>query len=337
MRKLQILSIDHKSHSTSERQAFALNPDQYDELSSYIQYVLGVHGHVYLSTCNRIEIYYDAEEDLRELIIEKWKYLAQINDENLQNPITTYLGSESCINHILQLCIGTKSAIVGDDQILSQLKKAFELARTNGTMSTLLERAYQTVMKFHKQVCRDTEYRNITVSLAYHSLKSIYQYIPKNELIMKSVLIIGAGAMAAQVVKYLPKFQFSSVSITNRTEEKAQKLVKEKNIEVVNYANIDSSEYDIVISCTDQGYGLVRNITQLGFYIDLSLASANIENLSCPGILLEELQSYITAQSTARLDSLNEVSLIMIKHEEEYLTWLGHWWSRRKDSCTGVA
>ena len=253
MRKLQILSIDHKSHSTSERQAFALNPDQYDELSSYIQYVLGVHGHVYLSTCNRIEIYYDAEEDLRELIIEKWKYLAQINDENLQNPITTYLGSESCINHILQLCIGTKSAIVGDDQILSQLKKAFELARTNGTMSTLLERAYQTVMKL--------------------------------------VLIIGAGAMAAQVVKYLPKFQFSSVSITNRTEEKAQKLVKEKNIEVVNYANIDSSEYDIVISCTDQGYGLVRNITQLGFYIDLSLASANIRNLSCPGILLEEFKA----------------------------------------------
>ncbi|MFT4535838.1 MAG: glutamyl-tRNA reductase [Saprospiraceae bacterium] len=337
MRKLQILSIDHKSNSSKERQAFELTSDLSVALSSYIKYVLDVHGYVYLSTCNRIEIYYDAEEDLRELIIKKWKYLAQINNETMQKSITSYLGSKGCINHILQLCIGTKSAILGDDQILSQLKKAFELARTNGTMSTLLERAYQTVMRFHKQVCRDTEYRNITVSLAYHSLKSIYQHIPKNELLSKSVLIIGAGDMAAQVVKYLPKFRFGSVSITNRTKDKVQNLVKGKTIRFVNYDYMDANEYDIIISCIDQGYGLIRNISTLEFYIDLSLTSSQIENLTCPGILLEELQTYITAQSTARLSSLNEVSLIMRKHEQEYINWLDQWWSRRKSSCADVA
>ncbi len=337
MRKLQILSIDHTSHSSKERQAFALNTEQYDELSSYIKYVLGVHGHVYLSTCNRLEIYYDAEEDLRDLIIKKWKSLAKVIDKNNQKSITTYLGSDICINHILQLCIGIKSAILGDDQILSQLKKAFESARTNESMSTLLERAYQTVMRFHKQVCRDTEYRNITVSLAYHSLKSIYQHIQKNDLKTKSVLIIGAGDMAAQIVKYLPKFQFGSVSIMNRTELKARRLINGKNIEFVDYSSLDGNEYDIIISCIDQGYGLIINPSQLDFYIDLSLASSNIESLSCPGILLEELQNYITAQSTARLDSLSEVSFIMIKCKEEYLNWLGHWSSRRKDSPSRVA
>ena len=337
MRKLQILSIDHKSHSSKERHAFALTSEQSDVLSSYIKHVLSVHGHVYLSTCNRIEIYYDAENDLRELIIKKWIYIAQINDETIQKSITSYLGSETCINHILRLCIGTKSAILGDDQILNQLKKAFELARINGTMSTLLERAYQTVMRFHKQVCRDTEYRNITVSLAYHSLKSIYQQIPKHELSTKSVLIIGAGDMAAQVIKYLPKFRFRSVSITNRTEDKAQELVKGKTIKFVKYDCMDANEYDLIISCIDQGYGMIRNIDQLGFYIDLSLTSSQIEDLTCPGILLEELQMYITAKSAARLDSLDEVSLIMRKHEEEYIIWLNQWRSRRRESCADVA
>jgi glutamyl-tRNA reductase len=336
MRKLQLLSIDHTSHSATERQAYALNPEEYDELSSYINHVLGVNGHVYLSTCNRIEIYYDAEEDHRDLIIKKWQSLSKTSDINFQKPISSYLGSDVCINHILQLSIGAKSAILGDDQILCQLKKAFESARTNGSMSTLLERAYQTLMRFHKRVCRDTVYRKVTVSLAYHSLKSIYQNISKNELKTKSVLIIGAGDMAAQIVKYLPKFQFESVSITNRTELKARRLINGKNINFLDYSSVDANEYDIIISCTDQGYGMIMNPSKLDFYIDLSLASSNIENLSCPGILLEELQNYITAQSTARLESLSEVSLIMAKYKEDYLAWLKHWSSRREKLHTDI-
>ena len=330
MRQLYIISIDHRSLSCVDRQQFVLDKTNRDILHAYMKYALGVYGAVLLSTCNRIEIYYEAELDISNQIIEKWSTLAKVENTELLKKIVTITGNESCIEYLLQLSAGIKSAIFGDDQILHQLKKAFETSRSKDSLSTLLERAYQCVMKFHKEVCNKTTFRNNSVSLAYHSLKSIYTHIPKASIKHKSMLVIGAGDMAAQIVKYLPKFSMGHVSIMNRTNSKAISLVKGTNVEVVPFEKVDCTNYDIVISCIDQGRNMLDHESNLAYYIDLSAYGSENRGLACPHILLGELQSVLSDSVKNRISSLSAIAFLLRSAAKSYLDWAGSWWQRNE-------
>lgn len=329
MRSLQIISINHNSHSTQDRLAMDMSEDLWAELFAYMKYTLQVEGLVHLSTCNRIEIYYEADTDFRFQIIDKWMFLNELGNGAYSSNIKTYLGTDICIRYLLNLSMGFYSAIPGDDQIIAQLKKAFQFAHSIGNLSTLLERSFQAVMKCHKQICNDTDYRKQSVSLAYHSLKSIYNYISKDDLQTKKVLIIGAGDMAAQVVKYINRFSFMQIAICNRTRDKAEVLVTGHPIEVVDYATVDTSEFDIVISCINQGFDKINAASDLEYYIDLSLRSATIGEVEFPHILLPELQAYIKAENVKRFSSIGVVKRILGEHAIVFADWVMKWESRQ--------
>ena len=331
MRKIQIVSINHTKANSDLRIRFDLTEDQWNQFISFLKHQLGVDGVVLLRTCNRLELYIDAADDVRSDAIDKWKSLSGVVDNSAKNAFESIIGFAPCINHLLQLSAGFKSAIYGDDQILSQLKKAFEEARNRKTMSTLLERSYQSVMQFHKRICKETDFRSHTVSLAYQALKSARLELGRENLSSKKVLIIGAGDMAAQVVKYLPKFKYDSVTITNRTIEKAEHLVKGKGISVVPLNDLGDRNYDIIISCIDQGFGLVSNWDQVDYYIDLSLHSAQLVAVSVPHILLGDLQKLINERNSDRMVSVKIVNAIMGEKSEEFVQWCADWSKRQMD------
>jgi glutamyl-tRNA reductase len=332
MRQLYILSIDHRNLSNSERQNFVLEEAQKRIFDNFLQSELKVQGSVFLSTCNRIELYLESEFDVSKKVIQKWSEIVNVRDEKILNKINIIIGNEDCIEHLLGLSIGLKSAILGDDQILNQLKKAFETARNQRPLSTLLERAFQSVMRFHKQVCKDTNFRNNSVSLAYHSLKSIYNFIPKSDLASKSLLIIGAGDMAAQIIKYLPKFKFGQVAIMNRTEQKAYRLAEGKGITVVPFSQVNGQDFDVVISCIDQGRSMIQNKCRISYYIDLSAYGCENTTIDCPHIFLSQLQKALSRNMNERLSSINMISKLIRMESHKYLDWTGQWWYRRKGS-----
>ena len=330
MRNLQIISINHQTHCAEDRIKLDLTVEAWEELFAFLKFNLGVEGHVLLRTCNRIELYYDAEQNWTAQIKEKWNSLISEKEIISLDTVQTFYGYRSCIEHLLQLSVGFKSAIYGDDQILSQLKKAFEQARSNKMMSTLLERAYQSIMRFHKQVCRETDFKSHTISLAYQALKSARFRFGAEKLAQKNVLIIGAGDMAVQVVKYLPKFTYNRIFITNRTQSKAEKLANNKNITVVAYDQLEVDQYDIIISCTDQGYSLVTDWKNVEYYIDLSLHSANLYQIPASHILLGELQKLINERNGIRMKSAEKVGAILEDRVEEYENWCFNWLERAK-------
>ncbi|MEM9547779.1 MAG: hypothetical protein AAGA77_17485 [Bacteroidota bacterium] len=329
MRNLYIISINHQTHCAEERIKLDLSTEAWEELFAFLTFKLGAEGFVLLRTCNRIELYYEADQNWTSRIKEKWNSLVSStqNFEGMES-VQTYDGYRACIEHLLQLSVGFKSAIYGDDQILSQLKKAFEQARSNKSMSTLLERSYQSVMRFHKKVCRDTDFKSHTISLAYQALKSARFSLGSDRLAEKNVLIIGAGDMAAQVVKYLPKFKFGSISITNRTQSKAKRLVQNKKITVVAYEQLEIKSYDIIISCTDQGYSLLSNWSNVDYYIDLSLHSASIGPISTSHIVLAELQQSINERNVDRMKSVGRVYEILENRVEGFEGWCSRWHER---------
>lgn len=328
MRDIQIISVNHKTHNSDDRIFLNLEDENWKRLFSFLNFKLGVDGYVLLQTCNRLELFYESHENQSQAIIEKWLSLTSDSKRVDVASFQVFSGYHDCINHLLNLSVGFKSAIYGDDQILSQLKKAFEIARSSNSMSTLLERAYQSIMRFHKQVCRETDFKSHTVSLAYQALKSAKTMFSAERLQQKKVLIIGAGDMAAQVVKYSAKFRFGSISITNRTASKAIHLVRNTNIEVVPYETLDTSNYDLIISCTDQGFHLISDWSKVEYYIDLSLYSSQIGQINAPYILLNELQELINVQNLARMESVDKVNSILKTKTSEYTIWCKGWIER---------
>lgn len=329
MRKLQIISVSHHHTTATQRIQLGMDQGRWQQLLTYIKYELHAEGVVRLATCNRIEIYCEASTDIRQQVADRWLALAGDIDTITTQVFKTYLGSAIAVRYLLQLSIGMKSAIYGDDQILSQLKKSFEQSRAAGQLSTLLERAYQTVMRFHKQICRETAFKSQTVSLAYQALKSLTTHYGKTDLATKSVLIIGAGDMAAQVVKYQSKFRFGSIAIANRTARKATTLVHGKAIAVVDYAALAGQHYDIVISCTDQGHSIASHLVGLHYYIDLSIASATYSSIGHTSLMLESIQQLIDRQNQKRMSCIGVVKRYLGDHVQVFTEWLVKWESRR--------
>ena len=334
MRKLQIISVNHRTHSQSQRVALNLSHEAWQELFAYMKYQLQVEGYVLLPTCNRVELYYEADRDVRFKIVRKWLELAGVEEQIQASTFRTYFGSSICMRYLLQLSVGLKSAVYGDDQILSQLKKAFEQSRSDSTMSTLLERSYQAVMRFHKQICKETPYRSQSVSLAYHGLKMIRNQVGKETLKSKSVLIIGAGDMAVQVLKNIDRFTFGSIAISNRTKSRAEQVTLGKDITVVPYESLQAENYDIVISCTDMGHDMVANHDSMSYYLDLSLMSANLGPMDCAHTYLSSLQSYINEQNESRLSCIGVVKRMLGEHCAEFSSWLFGWEERQREAIS---
>lgn len=330
MRNIQIISINHQTHDSDERVLLNLTEEGWKQLFSFLKFNLGVQGYVHLMTCNRVELFYESEDDHNERIVEKWLSLVEGTSRVSDSQFQLFSGHEECIDHLLQLSVGFKSAIYGDDQILSQLKKAFETARESRLLSTLLERAYQTTMRFHKQICKETDFKSHTVSLAYQALKSIRNKFGSAGLKNKNVLIIGSGDMAAQVVKYCSKFSFGSVSISNRTESKARKLVGKSYIQVIPYSKLEANQYEIIISCTDQGFEVINDWANIDYFIDLSLYSFQHKHIPVAHILLQQLQELINRQNSARMESVEQVNQILTDKSKEYSLFYNKWKQREK-------
>lgn len=328
--QLYIISLAHDQYETDERVAMQLSGDMWTAMSAHLQYVLGVRGYVHLSTCNRLELYYEHTSDLSDDILVKWSAIAGVNIDTSRATIIT--DTAGAIDHILDLSLGFKSAVFGDDQIITQLKTSFESARVAGHLSTLLERAYQSMMRCHKRVCNTTEYRTSTVSLAYCTLKRISTSLDSTPNEQKKVLILGAGGMALQVVKYVERFKFGHVDIANRTKSKAERITQGRKISVVDYHGVTQSEYDIIISCTDHGIMQATQMKRPRIYADLSIRSKKDMLDDTTVITLHQMLDELAYHSRNREKATSVVSAIVKHQKSQYLQWVEGWLARQQSA-----
>jgi len=329
MRTLQIISVNHQSHSKEARAKLQLCKADSKRLTTYIRYQLQAEGVVVLSTCNRMEIYLECDRDVRMKVVDKWMLLANQDSQQYRDNFKTHYGTEIVVRYILQLSVGLKSAIYGDDQILTQIKKAFEESRSQAQLSTLLERAYQILMRYHKAVCNSTDFRSQSISLAYHSLKQMVHDLGRDKARDMAVLIIGAGDMAQQVVKYISKFEFGQVSLTNRSVDKAIDLAAGTPIHVAHYGYGLAKTYDIIISCTDFGHERVGDFSDLQYYLDLSLWSMTADEVDCRHRFLSELQQGVDQSSGRRLSAMPVIKRLLGEHVATFAEWHQGWVARR--------
>src|SRR5450830_131961 len=207
----------------------------------------GIHEAAILSTCNRTEIYCNTEDPQKAL---QWLgNYHQLQPQNIQ-PYMYTLPSQDAVKHAFRVASGLDSMVLGEPQILGQMKQAVKIAETAGTLGTLLHKLFQRTFAVAKEVRSNTEIGANSLSMAAASVKLAQRIF--GDLQRQKVLFIGAGEMVELCAEHFATQKPASMTIANRTLERAQDLAQRIGGNAILLADLPDrlSEFDIVITST---------------------------------------------------------------------------------------
>lgn len=261
--RLALAGINHRTAPVELREKLAFRSDDIPTALLDIQ-ARGVKEAVILSTCNRVEVAGALADGVPpERLFES--ILAGRIDVTLESvrPHLYLLEDRDAIRHIFRVAASLDSMIVGEPQILGQLKQAYARARDQGTVGTLLDAVLTRAFSVAKRIRSDTEIGQNAVSVSYAAVELAREIF--GSLHKKRVLIVGAGKMSEGAARHLLSAGASEILITNRTPERADELARLFRGEVVPYQLFPHRlpEVDIVLaSSAAPGYVLTREMVR---------------------------------------------------------------------------
>ncbi|ATA23961.1 glutamyl-tRNA reductase [Brenneria goodwinii] len=248
---LLALGINHKTAPVSLRERVSFSPDALGQaLNSLLQQPM-VQGGVLLSTCNRTELYLSVEEQAnqREQLIDWLCEYHHLDPDEVSDSL--YLHKDNAaVSHLMRVASGLDSLVLGEPQILGQVKKAFAESLRGHNVSGELERLFQKSFTVAKRVRTETDIGASAVSVAFAACTLARQIF--ESLADVNVLLVGAGETIELVARHLREHQVHRMVIANRTRERAQALAAEVGAEIITLAELDEqlAQADIVISST---------------------------------------------------------------------------------------
>ncbi|MBT4923410.1 MAG: glutamyl-tRNA reductase [Candidatus Thioglobus sp.] len=250
MSRIAILSVNHQLASVEVREKVAFASNNLANALNNLKAIDGISACVILSTCNRSEIVVVSDsKNTKEILSNYLSDTHQIERESL-DPYFSYFESGDAVNHICQVATGLDSLVLGEPQILGQLKDAYHVAKETGTLNKLLEKLFQHAFSTAKKVRTDTQIGSSPVSIAYCAVK-LSEKIFAN-LDEQTVLLIGAGEMIELCAQHLDQKGVKNMIVANRTVENAKKiaiLYGAKSISLKKFSDVIHLA-DIIISST---------------------------------------------------------------------------------------
>lgn len=294
MHKIGVLSVSHKDCDVLELKEVAdrLNPELFADDPR-------VSGYVIIKTCNRVEAYITAENS-REVLADI------IKRQRLEKSVI-YVGKDA-VEHLMRVACGLEAMIVGEDQILGQIKRAHLESKKEATINRLLDMAFVRAIKTAKRTRNDTKINEGATSIGSAAVE--FAEITAGSLEGKRVLVIGAGDMGALVAKTISKKSLNAMFISNRTYEKAKRLAEELSCVAVRL--VDKEKYlaicDIAICTTSAPH----------YILDYNSMVRVMEHRTTDNVLIiidianpkdvEERVGEIAGIELYDLDSLHEIS-----------------------------
>lgn len=245
---LLAFGINHNTAPLALRERLAFAPEGLVESLQQACAQAALAEVAILSTCNRTEIYASSEVDIS--LLESWLVShSAISAEELVKSRYCHRGLDA-IRHMMKVAGGLDSLVLGEPQILGQMKSAFAVAREAGTIGSELHGIFQQVFSTAKRIRTETAIGENPVSVAYAAV-SLAQQIFSN-LKEDTALLIGAGETIELVARHLAEQGIKKMIVANRTLDRAQRLAREFNGEAIMLADIPDYLHraDIVISST---------------------------------------------------------------------------------------
>ncbi|HDZ84241.1 MAG TPA: glutamyl-tRNA reductase, partial [Nitrospirae bacterium] len=246
-----VVGLNHKTAPIEVREKVAFDGTKLNDALNRLKDYPSIKEHIILSTCNRVEIYaavddLDAGTDSIKGFISDFHGISR---DLLDRSLYIHKSTDA-IRHIYRVGSSLDSMIVGEPQILGQLKEAFDIALKNKTTGVFLNKLMRKSVSVAKRIRTETKIAESAVSISFAAIelaKKIFE-----DLSAKSFMLIGAGEMAEIAAKHLLNHGIKNVYVTNRTTKRAEELAKEFNGKVILFDNfpLELRYNDIVICST---------------------------------------------------------------------------------------
>lgn len=247
---LILIGLSHKTAPVETRELLSLPASQlpafYERLTE-----TGVDESVYVSTCNRVEVYMTAEdrESAVETIKKLMEFYTKLPHEQFKNSVYAFYGIDA-VRHLLSVTSSLDSMVVGENEITGQIKESYKKAVEHGTTGVIMNKLFHRAFNTAKRVRTETDISKNPLSIASIAVEQARKIFP--DLSKRSALLIGAGEMGELILKYLVKENLQRIVIANRTVENAERICGEigYEAEIIPLVKVDQaiSEVDIVIS-----------------------------------------------------------------------------------------
>ncbi|WP_099221278.1 glutamyl-tRNA reductase [Listeria costaricensis] len=225
---MYILSIglNHKTAPIKIREKFAFKETEELLALTTLQQEKSILENVILSTCNRTEIIAVVDQLHTGRYYLK-RFLATWFQEDMQaiEPYLYFFEEEEAVRHLFKVTTGLDSLVLGETQILGQVKQAYKTAQEAGSTGTLLNQLFQEAIRFAKNAHHDTKINDHAASVSYAAVeiaKKLY-----TDITSRSILLIGAGQMSELALKNLAPLSAEKITIINRTFQKAEELASQ--------------------------------------------------------------------------------------------------------------
>lgn len=260
MSDIVLLGANHKTAPIELRECLALTKDETSAALEQLKNNERIKEILVLSTCNRIEVLMTAENHQNAVQTAK-SFIAEskkLSLEQFEKALYVYNGDEA-VRHIFRVAASLDSMVVGEPQILGQIKEAYREAIHRKTSGVILNRLLHKTFFVAKRVRTETGIGDRAVSISYAAVELARKIF--GELDGKKVLLIGAGEMAELAIEHLIRNRVKNVFVANRTFERAVALSRRFNGRPLRFEEIESSlkDVDIIVSSTGApGYVLTE-------------------------------------------------------------------------------
>ena len=243
------VGVNHKTAPVSIRERVSFAPERLADALKELTSTPEVSEAAILSTCNRTELVCYSNSGETDTIIDWFEHYHKLNTQEVRPYIYIY-PDQLAVRHVLRVASGLDSLILGEPQILGQIKDAYSKAEQAGTIGKLLNRLFQHTFSVAKQVRTDTAIGSSPVSVAFAAVSLAKQIF--SNMGERTALLIGAGETIELAARHLHASGIGRIIIANRTVEKAHTLAGEFGGYAIALKEIPNhlAEADIVISST---------------------------------------------------------------------------------------
>ena len=324
------LGVSYKKADAQTRGKFSLSKENQVELLKEAKQK-GFKGVFVLSTCNRTEMSGFAEHPYQ--LIELLCKFSEGTVEEFAKFSNVYKDSEA-INHVFRIGTGLESQILGDYEIVGQLRQSFKAAKEVGTTNSFLERLLNSVFQASKRVKNDTKISSGTTSVSYAAVQYIISNLPNYN--SKNILVFGLGKMGKHTCKNLAEYtQNKSVCLINRTEEKATEFVKEHpsiRKSTIDNLNVEIEKADVLIvstgaekpTITQENINSNNNLLVLDLSMPENVAKNITDFTSIKLVNVDELSKITDETLEIRKREIPLAEAIIDIYKNEFKDWLNH-------------
>ena len=332
-----VVGLSHKTAAVEIREKIAFSPTQMEKPLGMLVALDGITEGVIVSTCNRVEVYVTTR-DIAGGIARVKRFLADYHNfplDTLDHHLYSLHG-EDAIRHVFRVASSLDSMVVGEPQILGQIKTSYGYAAEYRSSGIILNRFLHKAFSVAKRVRTETKIASSAVSVAFAAVELARKIF--SDLGDKTVMLIGAGEMCELAAKHFLNNGVRGLMVTNRTFERAEKLAEEFDGKAVRFDDLFEQLHkaDIILSSTGAPHTIIgaRDLDEVMrrrrqkpmFFIDIAIprdidpAVNDVENVYL--FTVDDLQEVVSANLQQRNEEAKKAEEIVNQEIGQFFKWL---------------